>query len=386
MILLLACTGTPEDPVPSSALTVSSDAVALGDVALGCSAGATVTLTNTSDDPLIVSAVDGTDDTLSLQVAVEPPWELLPGTTLDVALAWTPALEGTLDTTLTFQADLPLPVRVTGQAAVESDGTATFTTPEPTPITSLLAFHYYIASDPRLLDMLPTYFATLRASGAPFRVAFLHTEDGRVSGKISFIDDSFTDEQAVTSTEAMLASASGDNDYLMQTLANGLVENAGWLFSPEWEDARLALVGGNPDLDQSTGNSTTFLTEFQATKEDPSLVTVSHIGGDYPRGCGSFAVLSPMFYEAAEATGGVYLSVCEPEWTDHAIQLAWNAAGPSPYPLEGSPAPATIAVRVDGVATDAWVYDTIGRAIRLDEHPGAGATIEVDYAWAEACD
>jgi hypothetical protein len=385
VILLLAC-ATPEGkPAPEApSVTVSPASLDFGDLALGCSTSGTLTLTNTSESEQIVSTVEGTSETLTLDSDVPPPWEIAPGASLDVTVAWEPSLEESLDTALTFTGETSTVVPVTGSASIEEQGTDTFTAPDPVAVTSLLAFHYYVASDQRLLDALPTWLATLRGTGGPFRAAFLVTEDGIPAGSIPMIDDSMSDEEALAAAAAQLAPASGDNDYLMQTLSNGLAENADWLFADGWEDARLALVGGNPDLDQSTGNSTLYLKDFWSYK-DPSLLTVSHIGGDYPRGCGSFATLSPMFYEAAEATGGVYLSICEPDWTDHARQLAWNAAGPSPYTLQGSPAPATIAVRIDGVATDAWQYDASGPAIRLDAHPGTGATVEVDYAWA-SCD
>lgn len=85
----------------------------------------------------------------------------------------------------------------------------------------------------------------------------------------------------------MLSRARGDNDTLLQTFSYALIENADWLFADEWATSQLGLVRSNPDLDPSSGDAAAYVSDLQATRADPAVVTVSHSGGDYPAAAGA---------------------------------------------------------------------------------------------------
>ena len=86
-------------------------------------------------------------------------------------------------------------------------------------------------------------------------------------------------------------------------------------------------------------------------------------------------------YDATVATGGAYLSICDPDWTRLAKTLAlWFTA---PYVLDGAPLLESIEVFVGGAsASSGWSYDDSTHEITFDDAslPAEGAELRVDYA------
>lgn len=403
LLSLGACTGEQPDDTPpvdtgdsardtggdtaaTAELAVTGE-LAFGTVSVGCAPVRTITLSNPGGADLTLTAIVASDPSLS--VAHDTlPLTLAPGGSATVEVTWAPtdttALDGSV--TLTAEGLADHAVAATGAGQIEGEATTTWTVPEPPRVTAVFALHYYTATDARLFDALPAYFERLASLGVRYRAAFVTSEDGKVFGDVRYIDELRSPEDAVRAATGMLSRASGDNDYLLQTLSYALVENADWLFAEGWATSRLGLVGSNPDLEQSSGDAASYVSDFQATKADPALVTVSHIGGDHPRGCGSFAALSQAFYDAAEMTGGVYLSICDPDWTQHMVDLADNASGGSPFVLEGYPSEPSIRVQVDGSEGATWTLDTDSRAIVFDSYPPVGAEVRAEYVRATACE
>ena len=155
------------------------------------------------------------------------------------------------------------------------------------------------------------------------------------------------------------------------------------------EDAKLALVGISDEVEQSPGYSSnsnywqTYVSLFQSLKNNPDDLVIHAIGGDAGTGCGNNDPYTGMI-EAANATGGLFLSLCATDWGAHLEALAeGSAADLSSFPLTDYPVPETIVVKINGLTTTVgWEYNTSINTIDFDTDyiPEGGSTIDVDYA------
>ncbi len=189
----------------------------------------------------------------------------------------------------------------------------------------------------------------------------------------------------------MVEDARGDNDYLLSTLDLAIDENTGWLLDedPAWADSKLNLVGINSDQEQSSGSSTLYVLHYQAHKLNPSSIAVHGLGGDVPGGCPGAEAFTP-FADAADATGGVFLSICDADWTANmeTLALAFLAEGQVAFTLAEPAVKGTAAVYVDEVAqATGWTYNAANHAVYFDEgsRPAIGAVVRVDYVMLPEC-
>ena len=102
------------------------------------------------------------------------------------------------------------------------------------------------------------------------------------------------------------------------------------------------------------------------------------------------AVSSTAFIEAANATAGLFLSICASDWGGQLEDLAEGAARDlSSYDLTEWPVPSTIQVEVDGITTTVgWRYDAVDNSIEFDREyvPEGGSQIVVDYVLYGDCE
>lgn len=116
-------------------------------------------------------------------------------------------------------------------------------------------------------------------------------------------------------------------------------------------------------------------------------VVVSAVVGAVPEGC-STAAPGYGYWDAAIATGGLALDICDSDWTGHFEELgALLTEGPTDtFPLKSPADPASIEVIVNGEELrSGWTYDPVQQAIVFDEPPPLGAWIEVNYEVSAEC-
>ncbi len=162
--------------------------------------------------------------------------------------------------------------------------------------------------------------------------------------------------------------------------------NAGFLR----EDSKASIVMVSDEPDQSPGSYATYVSTIQSYAPNAS---VTAIVGDMPDGCESaFGTADPGYgyYEAAIATHGAFLSICEGDWTTYFDAVATlSATGQTDrFGLSTPPDPTTIVVMVDGVIQESgWTYDEAGQAVVFDADavPDPGAHIQVDYELLGDC-
>ena len=137
----------------------------------------------------------------------------------------------------------------------------------------------------------------------------------------------------------------------------------------------LVLVSDEPE--QSSAQWDSYVNQVIAKKGNAANVRISAIAGDYPGGCSSSnnsAEAGTGYWEAANATGGVFLSICD-AWADPANlqMLAEASVIVNSYPLDNQAVGSTVQVFVNGVgpATDGngnvvWHYDESTNSVIFD--------------------
>ena len=139
-----------------------------------------------------------------------------------------------------------------------------------------------------------------------------------------------------------------------------------------------AVLGGN-----ALATFVDLLSDEAATSGEPAVAHA--IVGDVPSGCfdegGQQAVPGTNFAEAANETGGIVSSVCEPNLGPIVQKIgATGAVWPTLFRLQARPDPDTIRVEIDGVRLDdGWSISLDPLAIEFDQAPPADALIVVQY-------
>lgn len=384
-------------------LAVSTQSHDFGEVEVGCSGELELALSNQGTLALTVDALELTYageftlEDLDGQ-PVELPWTLGPGEIRDLVVRFAPTGEQNLSNTLSIHSDDPISpevsVSMSGRGLIVSDNTEVFDVTGQQNVTVLMAVNDYVGS--QFTSYVESFFATLLSAGPHFRVGVLVTTNGEVNGSVTYIDDSFSAASAASAARGMVEGVNAnDNDYLFQTFQAAIPIHQDWLLdeSDAWADSRLNLIGINFDQEQSSGSYAVYLNDFVEYKEDDSDVVVHAIGGDVPGGCndnGLYAEAFTPFYDAANATGGTFLSYCEADWTSHMETLALACLGDNQvaFYLTGAPSASSLVVSIDGVEqNNYWDYNADLNAIVFDDghFPDAGSVVSVYYIEAGEC-
>lgn len=157
------------------------------------------------------------------------------------------------------------------------------------------------------------------------------------------------------------------------------------------DGALLHIIAVSDEPEQSpytSGYSWSQLVDMMvANKGSASLVKVSAIVGDYPSGC-STADPGTGYYEAANYTGGEFLSICASSWSGYMSALAEASISMDTYELNATPVEHTLWVAVNDVErTSGWYYDSGGNSVIITENiPEGGDVVKVTYAGLANCD
>lgn len=387
--------GTAAGPVAN----LSVDTEDLGSVILGCSRSATLRLANDGNAPLLVEslALDGSVG-FSLDTGADPfPWTLAADEVRTFTVSFNPYDQGDILASVLLVSDDPfnpeLDIQLLGTGAAGTEVRDTWEVPPGENVTGLFAVNEVVNSTyrDRFSEGLPIFFETLRASGVPYRVSFIHSMTGVVDGSDLYIDETEDPEDATEIALSMVAAAAGDNDYLLSTLEVAIGENTEWLIDDDenWATSKLNLVGINMDQEQSSGNATLYVSHYQAYKEDPADIAVHAIGGDVPSGCPGAEAFTP-FSDAAAATDGVFLSICETDWSTHmeTLALAFLGEGQVSFALSEVPAEWSLEVYIDdGPELTGWTYNADSNRVSFEEdaYPNEGSELRIQYYVDEEC-
>ena len=88
------------------------------------------------------------------------------------------------------------------------------------------------------------------------------------------------------------------------------------------------------------------------------------------------------YIHAAQKTGGIVQSICEPDWSKVLTKIAQDLPGQiTQLTLEGAVVPQTIRVLVNGQVSNDWTYVEASRAVKFNagKVPPPGAAIQATY-------
>jgi hypothetical protein len=189
----------------------------------------------------------------------------------------------------------------------------------------------------RYFDGLDALCEALSGSGLDFHLAVAVNDDGCIVGPDPYIDSTYSIAHAAETLEVMSdISGVASNVERGFSLAEAALsaQNAGPGGCNEGllrEEATLFLVHISDEPEQSEHHYTYYVDLFRSLKDHPKDVIMNAIAGDYPSGCGS-AMPGTGYYEAASATGGLFLSICAANWAPHFEELVEACAAGAPPP------------------------------------------------------
>ena len=158
--------------------------------------------------------------------------------------------------------------------------------------------------------------------------------------------------------------------------------NEGW----RREGARTTAILVSDEAEQSPGRTADIVDEIRDLA--PTAV-LNAIVGDVPDGCAT-AEPGTGYDRAATLTGGVFLSICDADWSSYFETIAARTGSDltDTFPLSAWPAPGTLEVRVDADLVKGWSYDSDSNAVvfEADSLPPASSDIEVSYSLAATCE
>ncbi len=390
-------------PVVGSAdgpdLELAVEAIDMGTVTVGCSQSETIELLNLGTTDMTISALSLDYAPEYTIVADELPITVRPNDYAAVELVYTPIQTTSNVTTLYIETDDPFEpvasISVDGSGWIEADNELYWEAKERQPITILMnmnevAVTQYHAA--KLENAVEVFFTTLDDFDVQFRMACFLNESGVHQSDTLYIDHTMEAEESIEIFYDMLSGTSqtSDNDFNMETLDAALDNSMDWLFEDEFEDSKLNFFTINDDADASRTNSPSgYLAKWRALKDDEENIQVHAIAGTtIPYGsCGD--VYFSKYVENIDATGGVFLDVCEANWDSHMETIAEAFIGEiQDFELTGNPAASTIEVYWDGIPQfDGWTYDSEDNEVVFDQtsYPPDGTTVRIYYIMATEC-
>lgn len=360
-----------------------------GETTAGCSLSAEFLLINNDVESVEVTEVAVTGSGFSLLLEPSLPATLDAGDSMDLTVVYEPGSVGEHSGELTATFGEGEQVAAALNGAAEQPGTASETFTMGTPVVDMLFAADQSGSmddDTRMLaNAFATFASELSSVSSDWQIMVVNDDDGcNDSGILTPTTPAYADlfQSAIQSgggwyTEALLTVAST----ALELCDTGEC-NEGFLR----DDSLVQIVLLSDEPEQSSSDWSTLVEAMQASLGDWQRLRISAIAGDFPSGCGS-AQPGTGYYEAAQATGGAFLSICS-DWASDVSELAEASAWQWYFELADTPDPTSIEITVDGVAfVGSWEWDDSRNAVLLGSHfPDADASVQIDYGLAGACD
>ena len=375
-------------------LSIRPDPLELAPIEVGCRAAASLTLSNVGGDDLEITGIVAEGDP-----APELGWDfslpllLAPGASRELDVGFSPSAEGALRAELTVSSDELAGQRsslITGEASLPPPVTDSFSLPDP-PLDLAVVVDQSEGmgeAQARLVAAFPALVDRAEALGLDWQLSVWNgeggcTNSGALSAGVEDLEGRFSEAvtgffgtgQYLRFDPSMLTVAALGAEQLAGGQCNEGLRREGAVF-------QALLVSDGPD--QGADSWADYVDRIAAGAGGEVLI--SAIAGPPPEGC---AIAGPGdgYYEAVEATGGLFLDLCAEDWSDHLVALAERGAGyTDTFPLSREPlSPELIAVSVNGEPlSEGWSYLPESRAVRVE---GAlpGDALELRYTPAPEC-
>ncbi len=394
---VVQCSATPDDgtvsgdAVGSNLVTIQAGPVMeldlsawdFGLLEVGCEDSVTLTVSNTgtSDLRLTGASLSG-DPELGHDIAT--PAVIAAGDSESWTLDFAPSDMASYGATLTVSSNDPrgdgtVDLSGRGAWAASSDSFTASVSTELAMADVLVAVDKSGSMSDDITGMTDAFTSmtdVLLDAGVDYQIAATVEDDGCVNGSDIWIDDSFSDTDAVTTWETQVnlsGSYASNTERAFMLLEAALQESepGGCNDGLVREGATLHLVGVSDEPEQSVNSYSHYLTVFEAWVDDAELLYVHAIGGDYPAGCGSASAYTGM-YEATAATGGAFISICSGDWEANMTALGEaivvDAVEDPVFALSSEPADGSLlTVTVEGIdVSGSWSWDASTNSVTID--------------------
>jgi len=372
-------------------LEISPDPYDFGVTYIGCANEGDITLSNVGTETLIIDEISFPDDSFWADASYSLPLSIEPEGSVNLHVYYDPITEGPASNLMSVSSNEPMGVREALQegkaefAAWYSDEWELMVDP-PADIIFLVDQSCSMNDDQsRLASNFSYFISQLSNYTSNWRVMVANNDNGCTnSGTLTPNTGNFS---------GIFTSAvqSGGGYYTESLLTVGLNAvnqmGSGCNGSFMRPNAMLHLVMVSDEPEQSSNSWSYYVQEMINQKGSAALVRISAIAGDYPSGCYSAAYGSG-YYEAANYTGGAFLSICASSWASYMQILAATSINQDTFELSAPAAESTIEVYVNGnLRTDKWYYDAgLQSVILQDDIPEGGDKIKIDYAALANCD
>ena len=358
-----------------------------GTLAAGCEALAELTLRNSGEASVELGALELSGDGFTLLTEAPLPATIEAGTAVIATVSFTPDAEGSYSGELLAATGegTESSVMLLGEATEPLTRSETFEV-EDLPVDLLFSADQSGSMDDdlrSLASMFERFLTELEGTSSDWQIMVANDDDGcnddgiltphhpdpdaTFSSAINQGGGYYTESLLTVATNALEATGSGQC-------------NHGFLR----DEALLHVVLVSDEPEQSSAAWATWVTRMQAVKGSDHQLRISAVAGDYPTGCGS-ASAGTGYYEAVEATGGEFLSICG-SWSSNVTALARASAWGWRFELSEEPVPDTIRVWVDDVATsEGWTWDASEGAVVFEQgwYVEPGSTVTISYATEE---
>ncbi|MEZ4238252.1 MAG: choice-of-anchor D domain-containing protein [Myxococcota bacterium] len=395
---------TPEAPVDLLGygavpeLQITPDSYVFGESLIPCGGEVELTLTNVGSEDLIISDWDyrsagflTLDDSM---LRPELPITLAPNESRAMTVYFSPTDAGADTGILSVTSNDPRGVveaDQNGEGSFGDEETETFTQPGVVPVdVMMLIDHSGSMEGANTNDVetgIPAFVQELRQV-ADWQMIQVTREDGCANGGIMTPTTPNPEQLLIDHawdaggggvlggylTEALLELAS---DALDQTGPGQC--NQGFLRP----GALLHIITISDEPEQSGNSYVHWLGQYSNHVAGPEFVRVSAVV-DVNNTCGD---LGTGYIDAANATGGSLLNICNSNWGTQFGDIASEILdGIRTYNLSDPAIPGTIVVTVNGVPTTDFTYSAAGNSVTVNNPPiGDGDVVEVTYNVAGEC-
>lgn len=369
-----------------------------GQAFVPCGGEVELTLSNVGSEELVLSDI-AYDSLGGFQVPLSQlrgmlPLQIASGGQTNLTVTWEPQFAGLETGTLSVWSNDPGGVEVatqTGEGAYVRTVTEEFLEPSDPAVDIIFLIDNSCSmekdNEATLIAGLPSFFSKLRELSD---WQLIQVTKGTGCGNGGVIDASTPNVETL-----FAANAFGSN--VSELISEALLEHAtlalsetgpgGCNYGALRDGALLHVIVASDEPERSGTSWQTHVNTIESYVSDPKALRISGIVDLYGK-CGLGDPVGPGGYEeAANATGGMLLDICTPNWGDDLPDLAEQPIdGARSYTLSEPAVRATIEVTVNGVPTTGFTYGDVTQTITVTDPPiGEGDVVEVTYAVQAAC-
>jgi hypothetical protein len=274
-----------------------------------------------------------------------------------------------------------------GPGSFEREVEDTFIAPIDAPVDILFALDRSCsmrAEHELLASAFTTFITTIRAVTEGWQIGIVSQDDGCFN--LGVLTEATPDLSAAFSDAVTFGEVGALSERLLWLTDEALQEtpagacNSGFLRP----DAQLHVIAVSDEAEQSGTAPEAWVSSYQGYLSHPNLLKVSGIV-DLHTTCGRGT--GPTGYaEAAEATDGLLLDVCDKAWGSRVDELALaSLAALRRYTLSDIPYLLSLSVTIDGTPTSAYSYKADSNEVVFEVPPTGGSEVGITYGVPSSC-